>query len=575
MMLYFLEMFLFIILLSFSISVILEKELKYTIPFSFFCIILWMYIGGLFLDLRIVFALLLVCYVGIVCYSIYKIKGKWKEKIKQYLYDPILLLYFLLFLIIIAFNFDKHISYIDEYRHWGTVVKAMWESHQLSFHMDYIMYPSYLPAISLLQYTFMSLCGFFSENILYITFYLFGASLILPFLKVTRKNLFFFLILAFFLPTVLFTSYYNCIYVDGLIGVLFCFSMLLIMKKVGKNASKFDLALLTLSLIALTLLKNTGFYFALVALLYWGVTVKVRKTGQWKSFFLLATVIILARFSWNVCLALFNTPLQHQNPMPLKELWDLITFQWNDLQNGVISQFVRSFFQLKIVTDPISLDYISIMILFVLGAYWIYQKSKKADRKDLKYFNCFMLGGALLYPIALLLMYLFQFEPYDAIRLSSYDRYIVIFINAVLIAWMLLIFERFEKPKDYIIGICIFCLFVPYAQVLNWFDQRDTNFEEEWGQIGMFAKEHDVLIYDPTLLEVEYSKIRYYMNVTSKENFDHITITSTFDENNIDIYDYIYLKRVPDSLEGKVEKDKIYQVRDDGSLKLIYSIGQV
>ena len=40
----------------------------------------------------------------------------------------------------------------------------------------------------------------------------------------------------------------------------------------------------------------------------------------------------------------------------------------------------------------------------------------------------------------------------------------------------------------------------------------------------------------------------------------------------IEDYDYIYLKRVPESLEGKVEKDKIYQVRDDGSLKLIYSI---
>ena len=86
---YFLGIFLFIILLSFSISVIVEKELKYTIPFSFFSIILWMYIGGLFLDLRLVFRMLLVCYGITVGYGIYRIRGKWKEKIAQYLYDPI------------------------------------------------------------------------------------------------------------------------------------------------------------------------------------------------------------------------------------------------------------------------------------------------------------------------------------------------------------------------------------------------------------------------------------------------------------------------------------------------------
>lgn len=569
---YFLGIFLFIILLSFSISVIVEKELKYTIPFSFFSIILWMYIGGLFLDLRLVFRMLLVCYGITVGYGIYRIRGMWKEKIKQYLYDPILLLYFLLFLIFFSFNFNRHISYIDEYRHWGTVVKAMWESHQLSFHMDYIMYPSYPPAISLLQYTFMSLCGFYSENILFITFYLFGASLMLPFLKVTRKNFFFSLILVFFLPTVLFTSYYNCIYVDGLLGILFAFSMLFITKKIGKHTGKFDLTLLTFSLATLTLLKDIGFYFALIAVLYWGITLKVKKIDQWKSFFLLATVVILTRFSWSLCLSLFDTPLQHQNAMSLKEIGNLITLQWNDVQTGVISQFLKSFFQLKIISDPITLDYISILIVFILGAYWIYQRSKKEERKILKYFNALMIGGAILYPLTLLLMYLFQMDPYDAVRLSSYDRYIVIFINAVLIAGMLLIFERFQKPKDYIIGICIFCLFVPYAQILGWFDQRDLNLDREWREIGILAKEHDVLIYDPTLLEIEYAKVRYYMDVTSKENLNHITIASSFDENKIEDYDYIYLKRVPESLEGKVEKDKIYQVRDDGSLKLIYSI---
>ena len=534
--------------------------------------ILWMYIGGLFLDLRLVFGMFLVCYGITVGYGIYRIRGKWKTKIKQYLYDPILLLYFLLFLIFLSFNFNRHISYIDEYRHWGAVVKAMRESHQLSFHMDYIMYPSYPPALSLLQYTFLSLCGFYSENILFITLYLFGTSLMLPFLKVTRKNFLFYFILVLFLPTVLFNSYYNCIYVDGLLGILFAFSMLFITKRVDKNTTKFDLAMLTFSLVVLTLLKDIGFYFALIAILYWGIIIKIRKLDQWKSFFLLATVVILSRFSWSLCLSLFDTPLQHQNAMSLKEIGNLFTFQWNDTQITILSQFFKNFFQLKIISDPVTLDYISILIVFLLGAYWLYRKGKKEDRKVLKYFNMFMIGGAILYPFTLLLMYSFQMDPYDAVRLSSYDRYIVIFINSVLIAGILLIFEQFQKPKDYVIGICIFCLFVPYAQILSWFDQHDLNLEYEWKEVGILAKEHDVLIYDPTLLEVEYAKVRYYMNVTSKENFEHITISHSFDIDDIEKYQYVYFKRVPKSLEGRIEKEKVYQVKSDETLKLIHSV---
>lgn len=564
----FLLIFFFLILFSFSFGVTFGKEWKDTIPFSFFFIMLWMYVWGMY-NLQVAFFSLLVCFLCFLCYAIYKIRHNFKTVLKQYINDPTLWLYFCIFLVIVLFNFNKHIAYIDEYKHWGSVVKAMWNSHQLSFHMDYIMYPSYPPAISLLQYTFMSICGTFSESILYITFYLFGASLILPFLKLTKKNFFLSLFFVLAVPTVLFISYYNCIYVDGLLGVLFAYIMVWMMQRIKKGMSRFDLANLVLALITLTLLKDIGLFFSLIALAYWAICIKVKKIGKWETFFMLASAVVLSRLSWSICLSLFHTPLQHQNAISFEQILNLITLQWTETQIGIISKFFTSFFQLKIVTSPVFLDYISIIILLILVAYGIYQKQKLKYSKKLKYFNILMISGAIAYPIGLLLMYLFQFDTYEAIRLSSYERYIVIFMNGVFIAFMILIFTQLKTRREHIIFICIFCLFVPYNQVLNWIDQRENKLEEEWYQVGELAKKYDVMIFDPLLLETEQGQVRYYLNITSKENLNHITFEEIFDQTKIDRYEYIYFRQVPDSLEGKVQKSKIYQVKKDGQLILV------
>ncbi len=393
------------------------------------------------------------------------------------LLSPGFFLYCALFLVILITSSGDWLGHRDEMRHWGIAVRDMFYYDSFAKHSGTtLILPRYLPFAALIEYLFVYMNGLFSEDILFIAYQTFALSMLIilcrPLQKKSgRKLLIPVLVTMICIPVIFFHNISNTIMVDSLLAAVSAYVLLCYY---GEEMTWFNRMRIILGLIAMPLIKDMGLVFAgLTALIMFGDTlvgqIKEKKFRIKEPACVVGYVvlIIIAYFSWQFY---FNMPvqsasetaevneiaeeaegteiLQEESVSPAIEeesasiggitidgLVRVLSGEGEEYQYQVTRNFLTELFEGETYSFGLfKISFFDWMALLTFGIL------------SLSYFGCWKedkirmltLAGVSLIAACLLcaflqITYWFTFSKYEALDLTSMDRYLAPFACAITV----------------------------------------------------------------------------------------------------------------------------------------------
>ena len=360
-----------------------DKRIEELIPITIFVYILILYLMGLFNILKIGFYINIVIVIIFLVLMLYQTRKKL-FKIKK-IFTPAFIFWILLFVFSYYFYKDRMLIEWDEFTHWGDVVKMMFNENILSTNINSMsVAKSYPPILSLFQYFVQLINGTYNEGFLFIAYQIFAFSLFMPFIKnITWRELdklLIVLVIMLLSPLVIFVNFYQSIYVDAILGMMFAFSIANIY--IVKNYDKFNLLKISISLFILTLLKDVGVLFSLIC---WGLIVYdlfineknykiLKKINKYniKCFFkkmlpsiIFISVILFAYISWKINV-IINIEISSSSVVSYTSIIKALLNQETSYLNNVILNYIGTFSNIQMINKYNIIEFSSIMLFFLM-----------------------------------------------------------------------------------------------------------------------------------------------------------------------------------------------------------------
>lgn len=544
-----------------SISFTLNKKIGWSILLYFLSVIFLLYVLGIFIPLNIATYIIIVL---TILSFIFTISKKKKDTLNIF---KIPTLYMFLIITIFLFLIDngKGIYMIDEYTHWGDVVYAMYQNNTLSvFSANDLWYASYPPTISLFQYFIMIINNAYSEGLLYFSYQLFGLALFLPFIdkiKLNKKISFIMItIITIVMPLMLFGNYYNSIYVDAILGLLFGFTF--VYPFIYKKIDKLDILILSLSLFALTLLKDAGIFFSLISLVNMFIILnKDNKKRFFTTLAILLGTILLAKCSWSLMIYLNDIVVSHKGTFTIKSLIDFLIGNGSEFQKSITEKFISAFSSTSILTKPLNLTYFSLTMLLALIIYFTYRNE---NNKSI----LLLIIGAFIYMAGLLIIFMFNFDKEEALGLLSYDRYSIIYLNGLLFFTIISLIIKNQDIKKLTFIFILILFFIPTGTLTNLiYNNTDKNRNEFVNQVSKLNKNNKVIIYSAHYQKYEYAKYHYLLKpIKLTENCEKSCITANLNKVKEKNYDYLYIDKMDSGQQIdniKLKEHKWYKINNN------------
>lgn len=327
----------------------------------------------------------------------------------------------------------------DEFSHWAFTVKQMLHWDALSVrHAEEMMFPSYPPATALWQYLFARWLPALAESYLYRAQDLLALALLLPFLagyswKRFGGALAGFLA-VFLLPLAFYSGFYTDLCVDGLLGLLFAWTLWLWFGN-DRRLDRFGLFCLCEGCAVLTLAKQSGLVFALAALdlIAWDAAAQKRPLGPLA---LPLGALALARGSWALLCRACLGPGGGGGGL-LQNLASLFG-PWPERYQIALRSFLRTLLRDPDPDAPLRLSpvlwlVVGLCLLWAAGRAW----PDGANRLRLGLGLGF--GG---YCLGLLYLYFFHFSEYEGTRVLSETRYLGSWLLGIALLGLCLLLGR-------------------------------------------------------------------------------------------------------------------------------------
>lgn len=446
-----------LILFSGLLSVVFKRKIEEFFAVSVIVISLLLYIGGLFGSLSIGFYVvvaLAVLSVPALAFLLVKRRQSWKL-----LATPGLLAFLLLLFIVWNGHRGRLFSRWDEFSHWGLVIKNMFSLDQLGNAEQATTYfKGYPPLSSLFSYFWTKLSGAFHETDAFRSSNMFLLCCLLPVFKSVgwkhpgRIISLFAVVLLF--PLLFESEVYTSIYVDLLLGGVFCFALFSYFS--SKNSPS-TLLMVSLSLLALPLIKASGTGLAAIVFLIIAVDILFfrRKEKTCLKILWLAVPLfslLAAKFSWDIYLSLTSTSTAWDTSgVSSQGIVGIFTGNLEEYQLDTIENFLNALADLSsysfgyIVKLPITVW----LCLFFILAFFLAAAAKPEGQKS-RFAACLIgVGGGLaVYLASLLVLYLFSFSPYEAENLASLQRYASTYIFGMFAFLLSMFIHRFSSSAQ-------------------------------------------------------------------------------------------------------------------------------
>lgn len=439
---------------------VLEKEYKFGeyVPVSCMAAVLVLFVFGLFKALSLGFWLLVaVCAFTAVAAVVKIIKSDTARSGKKNFFSPGFWVYILLFASVVWINYDMQAHDWDEFSHWALVVKEMNAVNVLPSNpaVRFTFYKTYPPAMPLFEYFVLKLNGgVFTEWLLYAAYQIFLLSLFMPFIErldFSKWYNWLFVPAMWLAPLVFYDNVYEGLYVDAFLGVLSGTCLAAIVDK--EADSRLQKLFIFFGVAVLTLAKEIGIYFAAcIALEY---VVSERKAASiWA-----AAVAALPKLLWKSALKLNGVTGQTRGEIDWKAILNLINGGEDIFRRHIIGAFMylfKVYFLLPFII-------IGIALLFVL------LKKKRFDVWIL------IMVQTVLYFAGMLLLYMFILDYREGSALASFDRYIGIAFEAMLVCLIICctsLHWKYERLSA--IGVLLLVLVMtPYGELYNTISRRN------------------------------------------------------------------------------------------------------
>jgi len=449
-----------VIFVIFLVAVLLAWVTKIDIAFLFapsiFFITLWEFIIGLsgFLNLGMESLVLFVCSATLILF----IKSaQFRASILKSVFLPSTVVFFLLATVSFLKSKDWLLSQWDEFSHWGHIVRIMYEYGALGpgTPTEYTA-EHYPPALSLFQYFIIDFSSGWREGLLFWSLHLIAISIFVSVLAKCSYKYSSEIVLKLFVALVSSFAFFNVfdnIYSDATLAITFGF--LFVIAIVASFLDGRWALILASSAAFLTLVKPTGIYFALSAIL-----INIVATLFTLNFESVRTAIVsfrpalvsllsvgVAWMAWGYYLSsLSSTGYSLGGNVPSI----LNNSGREQFVADVTSNFIYSLFHTNL--NPASWLYMPAYMwtLTCIGFFsiWMYLKGRQENRKNFAILFTFLLttGG---YIAVILNSYLTVFIEYEAANLASFQRYIATWYQGIFLGIVILILFEFNFEKNF------------------------------------------------------------------------------------------------------------------------------
>lgn len=476
-----------IILLNMSIafSIYFDKRIEETLFLSILGIVLIIFLSGF------VFNLLVGVYIIILLSSLLFIYNficiyKKKKIIKENIFTPSFFFFIVFSIFLILLNFGRLFIVWDEFSHWALVVKNMFYLNTFGLGSDStVLAKSYLSGTSLFQYFCVKLNGTYNESILYFAQNLMFFSLILPIFKNFKKlnNIMLWLSMAIvvLLPTLFYPYFYNSIYVDGMLGIAFAYSIYSYYLNYENGLDKFNKINLSASILMLIFIKDFGLILSLITIFIILIdnifirnkfSVKILLKNS-KDIILIYLPAIIIKILWTIELKKNVENVTSSNSL-LSSIINLFKEGLVGYKTTVYYEFKNAlFFRSLSSSSMLNISFVVGICIFILLYCLLTYNIKKSKLKTSYIFSEFtIILGGLGYALLILIAYLILFSEYEALRLASYERYISTYTLGMLLIIVALIINKYSnilrKNNIFcIISIISLICIINYSALLN------------------------------------------------------------------------------------------------------------
>jgi hypothetical protein len=563
-----------LVLAAFSLSYLIRSSLLISLPTSIFGITAVLYVFSLFDQLLLGFWVVLAT-IGLatIASALLLIRDNELVSHLKTLFSPGLAIFLSLALFSYLLTRGMQLSSWDEFSHWGTIVKATFLYDAVGpYNPVELGFRSYPPSLSLFEYFVTKLGGAWLEGNIFFAYQLIIWSLFTPFLAQFSwrrwGQLLMVVPLVFIAPLAFFNSL-NVTLIDPLLGLLFGYALAI--AYVG-NILQWRLALhVGLSIFMLTLAKDAGtFMAALVVVLYLVRLFAAKKINpeewSWRRFAILGSIptlsLVASNQSWSALVSARVEAPAFSSPIDIGAFFGALRGEGPAYWQEILSTFGFGISNYPINNDgALAIPQLQLIVLFALvlaGFEWMV--SRRMGRKFGLASVATVSVGAIIYTYGLLILYLFRFGEYEAVRLASYERYlgtywagIALFVALVAI-WLVAGSSSSEPvkgsktktegiPELVVAGILVISLFVlsPVQKLAEFFanphgysSQVRTQFEpvlEQAKQAGIEPGDKVWIIAQHTT-GFEYWVLRYSL-MENEANSGFWSIGSRADENDV------------------------------------------
>lgn len=512
-------------LLTFSLlaMVITGRKWEETVALSLFTEGIFLYAFGWFENLVLGIGVVYIFAFLSLVFAIYIFNRK--TLCLQDLFSPGLLVYLIFLGIILVTCNGDWIAIRDELRHWQIAVRDMYYYDSFAKHINTtVILSRYLPFTALIQYVFVYMNGMFSEDILFVAYQvmLLSAFVILckPLNKKGGLKIFVPTIIAMVcIPVIFFNNISSCIMVDSLLAAIFTYILVCYFTD---EWNAFNAIRIASALVALVLVKDIGLIYAgMTALIIFGdmVLAQIRnKRFNVKELLypVAGAVLAVAVFlSWQIYLSIpikapalvaestedvtteeSNTDVDEPvvnaistSGFTVEGILNIFTGEGEAYQYQVTHNFVTELFDGATYSlANISFSFMDLLaivaFLIILLTYFGYWQEDKARKYSMA---ILLLGASICLCAFLLLTYWFTFSMYEALELTSIDRYLAPYICAVMVLAFYMIYDACNdkasaigKEKCLVIILAFFMVIsMPVTEVIRESKDKEKNATED------------------------------------------------------------------------------------------------
>lgn len=589
-----------LILLSvtFFTSIYYNRRSLDLLPLTIFAITFILYVFYIINLLRVGFYLIIISAIMLWGLGIYKIVKEKNIKLLKNFFSPGLFILILAILIIYFVTIDNNVLLWDELILWGAYPKILFYEEKLQLGNSALLWEAmqhYPPGMPLFQYFFMKCCNSFNPAFLYFCYSIVGLSLFTPFLnKVKSKKIYIgilVLMLLIMFPLAFgnspdisdYLGYYDTLFIDCLLGMMFGYIMYLSIHNVFKT--KIGLINFTMTLTFLLLLKNTALLFGIIGLIS-TITCEIFIYKNYKGKKLLMyclipfSALIFTTGSFNLLLKFYNVEVYHVSSMNISSILTFI-FRPNKSQLNIVNDFINYFINGNLIESNNTniTPYCTALSFGILYTIILIIFSKK--EKNNKIGSIYLGIGSILFIIGLIFLYVL-----DLNSIQSFVRYINT-LNYAILLYIILSFTDLYKTmnlKISLIFISLFLLILPIYKIIpmrsEMINQRKTSDSMvEYIKDGLDNGTNKVLCIiddDQDNYNVIYNHHLYFETIGTNNNvpiFAMYTINLFTDKDEFldnylkKEYTHIYILSINKELpkwfktivNNKIERGKLYE----------------